>query len=291
MKKFSPLLLTLLALAGLTAAHEFWLEAPRFRLQPGQALSIRPLIGENFKGESWTNKATKVLRLVRYGPIPADSTDLTPAPGFAETDTFRTTFTFAQPGTHVVLLRSTNSFIELPAAQFTAYLREEGLDYPLRLRQERGQEGTAGRETYRRCAKALVQVGEAAAMPAATDSACRRIYGLPLELVPEQNPYRLTADKALTVRVLRAGQPLSGAAVQVWQRQPGGLPTTHFTTRSNQNGRVLLRLSGPGPYLLATVDMTGAPAKLRDRADWQSTWASLTFAGPPAAALRSATKH
>ena len=70
----------------------------------------------------------------------------------------------------------------------------------------------------------------------------------------------------------------------------GGLPTTHYTTRANQNGRILLRLSGPGPYLLAAVDMSAAPANLRDRADWQSTWASLTFAGPPALA-RLPTKH
>ena len=278
-------LLTLTALA-----HEFWLEAPRFHLQPGQTVSVRPLVGENFHGAPWANKASKILRFVRYGPTPADSTDLTPTPGFAPADTFRTAFTFAQPGTHVVMLRSTNSFIELPADKFTAYLREEGLDDALTLRQERGQQAAPGRETYRRCAKALVQVGAAAVTPAATDSACRHIYGLPLELVPEQNPYRLTAYKALTVRVLRSGRPVSGAAVQVWQRQPRGLPTTHFTTRTNQNGRLLLRLSGPGPYLLATVGMAEAPASLRDRADWQSTWASLTFAGPPAA-LRLRTTH
>ena len=282
----------LVALATFTGlAHEFWLEAPRFRLQPGATVTIRPLIGADFKGQPWTNKATKVLRLVRYGPAPADSADLTPASGFAPADTFRTSFTFARPGTHIVLLRSTNSFIELPGAQFTAYLREEGLDYPLKRRQERDQQATAGRETYRRCAKALVQVGEAAATSLASDSACQHIYGLPLELVPEQNPYRIAAGKALTVRVLRAGKPVVGATVQVWQRQPGGLATTHFTTRANQNGRVLLRLSGPGPYLVATVNMTEAPANLRDRADWQSTWASLTFAGPPAAPPRFTTKH
>ena len=289
----SSLRVTVLWMLGLSAtAREFWLEAPRFRLPAsGGTRHLRLFTGENFRGEKWAGKARRVLRLVRYGPAPTDSTDLTPAPGIAPTDTFRTAFRFAQPGTHVVLLRSTNSFLELPAEQFTAYLREEGLDYVLRLRQERDQQGTPGRETYRRCAKTLVQVGEAAATPAASDSACRRVYGLPLELVPEQNPYRLTADKALTVRVLRAGRPAVGAAVQVWQRQPGGLPTTHFTTRANQNGRVLLRLSGPGPYLLAAVDMTAAPAKLRDRADWQSTWASLTFAGPPASASKFTTKH
>jgi len=276
---------------GSTAAlaHEFWLEAPRFRLQPGQTVHVHTFIGADFAGKPWTTRAAKVLRLVRYGPAPADSTDLTPK-NFTETDSFRTSFTFVRPGTHVVLLRSTNSFLELPADQFTAYLREEGLDYALKLRQENDQMAQPGRETYRRCAKTLVQVGEAAATAPATDSACRRIYGLPLELVPEQNPYRVATDKSLTVRVLRAGKPAFGASVQVWQRQPGGLPTKHFTTRANQNGRILLRLSGPGPYLLAAVDMSAAPARLRDRADWQSTWASLTFAGPPAAA-RAAAKH
>ena len=270
-------------------AHEFWLEPPRFRLQPGQTVNVHTFIGADFKGEPWTTKAAKIQRLVRYGPIPTDSTSLTPQ-NFTDADTFRTALSFARPGTHVVLLRSTNSFIELPADKFTAYLREEGLDYALKLRQENDQMALPGRETYRRCAKTLVQVGEAAATPLATDSACRHIYGLPLELVPEQNPYRLAVDKALTVRVFKNGKPAFGTAVQVWQRQPSGLPTTHFTTRANQNGRILLRLSGPGPYLLAAVDMSAAPTKLRDRADWQSTWASLTFAGP-AATPRPAAKH
>ncbi|MBF9144223.1 DUF4198 domain-containing protein [Hymenobacter properus] len=281
----------LLAFLSFTAAlaHEFWLEPPRFRLAPGTTAHVHTFIGADFAGKPWTTKATKVLRLVRYGPTPADSTNLTPQ-NAAETDTFRTDFYFRQPGTHVVLLRSTNSFLELPADQFTAYLREEGLDYALKLRQENEQMDQPGRETYRRCAKALVQVGEAGATSPATDSACRHVYGLPLELVPEQNPYRVALDKSLTVRVLRAGKPAFGAAVQVWQRQPGGLPTTHYTTRANQNGRILLRLSGPGPYLLATVDMRPATAGLRDRADWQSTWASLTFAGP-AAPLRPGVKH
>jgi uncharacterized GH25 family protein len=284
-----PLACVLILFSSAALAHEFWLEPPRFRLAPGATANVHTFIGADFRGEPWTTKATKVLHLVRYGPTPADSTNLTPQ-NAAETDTFRTEFYFRQPGTHVVVLRSTNSFLELPAEQFTAYLREEGLDYALKLRQENEQTAQPGRETYRRCAKALVQVGDAGATAPATDSACRRVYGLPLELVPEQNPYRVALDKSLTVRVLRAGKPAFGAAVQVWQRQPGGLPTTHYTTRANQNGRILLRLSGPGPYLLAAVDMSRAPAKLRDRADWQSTWASLTFAGP-AALLRPGAKH
>ena len=282
-------LLPFLLLATAVLAHEVWLEAPRFRLQPGDTVHVRAFVGADFKGEPWSTKAAKVHRLSRFGPTPADTANLTPK-NFTATDTFRTSFTFARPGTHLVLLQSTSSFIELPADKFTAYLREEGLDYALKLRQENEETTKPGREVYSRCVKTLLQVGDPALMPLAADSACRHAYGLPLELVPEQNPYRLAADKALTVRVLRGGRPAFGAAVQVWQRQPGGLPTTHFTTRANQSGRILLRLSGAGPYLLATVDMRPAPTRLRKRADWQSVWASLTFAGPPVTA-RPPAKH
>ncbi|TPG66726.1 DUF4198 domain-containing protein [Hymenobacter nivis] len=267
----------LLALASAGLAHEFWLQPTRFRLAPGETVYVRPLVGAGFQGAPWGNRTSKILAFARYGSAPADSTNLAPPPGGAPADTFRTAVAFARPGTHLVVLRSNLAFIELPAAQFTAYLREEGLELALRRRQERGQQAQPGREAYRRCAKALVQVGLLA--PAA-DTAYRRVLGLPFELVPEQNPYRLAPGAALTVRVLRAGQPARGALVQVWEAQPGGLPAKHFTTHANQNGRLLLRLSGPGPYLVATVDAAEAPPALRARADWLTTWASLAFAGP-----------
>jgi hypothetical protein len=274
-RQFTVFLLVLTSLTAL--ASEFWLEFPRLRLQPGDTVNFRLLVGSDFAGKPWRNQPGRVLRLVRYGP--ADSTDLTPAPA----DTLRAAVRFAQPGTHLLALSTADSFTELPGLQFTAYLRESGLDYILKKRQELGHVEKPGRETYRRRAKALVQVGDLTPIPPAADTAYRRVLGLPLELVPEQNPYRLAADKSLTVRVLRLGKPLPGVQVSIWQRQPGGLPTTHFSTRANQNGRILLRLTGPGPYLLAAVDMQPAPAALRARADWQSTWATLTFAGPAAA--------
>ena len=130
-----------------------------------------------------------------------------------------------------------------------------------------------------------MQAGAATAAPLLADTAYRHVLGAALELVPEQNPYRLKAGAALTVRVLRAGQPMAGAQVQLWERQPQGQPARRAVLRTNKNGRLLLRLSGAGPYLLACVEMVPmprpAPAGL-PAADWLSTWASLTFAGPAA---------
>lgn len=273
----------LLLAATATLAHEFWLELPgSFRVPAGGTRSLHLFSGESFRGAKWPGKAGRVRRLVRYGPTPSDSADLTPrAPG--PTDSLATAIHFARPGTHLVALATTAAFLRLPAAKFTAYLKEEGLDDALNLRRVRRQDTAAGREAYRRCAKTLVQVGPAPTVPTPADTTYRRVLGWPLELVPEQNPYRLRPGAALTVRVLRAGQPVAGAQVQVWERQPAGLPAHHLTLHANQNGRLLLRLSGPGPYLLAAVEMTPmprpAPAGM-PLADWLSNWASLTFAGP-----------
>jgi hypothetical protein len=190
-----------------------------------------------------------------------------------------------------VVLTSQLAFSEMPADEFTIYLRQQGLGEALRQRQEAGVAATQpGREAYRRCAKTLVLATQGPHLPpAAADTAFRRPLGLPLELVPEQNPYRLRPGAALTVRVLSQGQPAAGTLVRVWQvaspAPPAGAPpVASFTTRANAQGRVLLRVPGPGPYLVAAVRLEAAPPALAARADWLSTWASLTFGGPAAGA-------
>ena len=285
-------LLTLLTCGTSVAlAHEFWLQPASFRVAAGTVVHLKLVVGENFTGNPWPRPTRRVRRFVRYGPgDAADSTDLRPA---LLADSLAPALRCPTPGTHLLALTSRLAYLELPAAEFTAYLREEGLGYALRQRQEAGEAATKpGREAYQRCAKALVLATSGPRLPsAAADTAFRRVLGLPLELVPEQNPYRLRPGAALTVRVLRRGQPVPGAQVQVWQiSAPDSKPTTapavsHFTAYSNAQGRLLLRLSGAGPYLLATVRMETAPPALAlpgttARPDWLSTWASLTFGGP-----------
>ena len=270
-RKILPLLLFATAALG----HEFWLAPASYRVAVGAPVPIKLLVGENFRGEAWPRPTRRVRRFVRLGP--ADSTDLRPA---LLADSVAPVVRCATPGTHLVVLTSQPAFIELPADKFTAYLKEEGLTPALRQRETTGVAATKpGREAYRRCAKTLLLAGPLG--PAAADTAYRRVLGLPLELVPEQNPYRLAPGAALTVRLLRQGQPVAGALVQVWET--GQPAARHFSTHTNQQGRLLLRLPGAGPYLLAAVQMEAAPPALAPRADWLSTWASLTFGGPAGA--------
>ena len=266
----SALLVLLLTATTAALAHEFWLEPARFIVAPGTSVHLRRLAGEDFRGEAWAGRSGRLVLLRHYAPgtAPADLRLSASSPD----DTIQSTVTFTQPGTHLVALATNNAAITLEADKFSAYLQEEGLDNVLALREQRGQTSAPGREAYRRCAKTLVQAG--APNPADTARAWARPVGLPLELVPEQNPYLLGPEAPLTVRVLRHGQPVAGQLVLLWRR--GAQPRALLQKlRSNQNGRVLLHLSGPGPYLVSTVRMESVPAATG--ADWQSTWSTLTF--------------
>ncbi|WP_354581823.1 DUF4198 domain-containing protein [Hymenobacter sp. UYP22] len=250
-------------------AGQFWLKPARFWVQPGQSVHIRRLTGEHLQGAAWAGTSRRVTGFWHCAPG-QPVTNLLPAVTAA--DTLQTTIRLAQPGTHLLALVTDNAFVTFSASNFAAYLQQEGLDYAAARRSLVGDTVQPVREAYRRCAKTLVQAGPA--LPRDTARAWGRVLGLPLELVPEQNPYTLLPGAAFTVRVLRAGQPVAGQQVVLWQRG-NGVISVIGRLRSNQNGRILFRLSGAGEYLAGTVRMEPAPKGIS--ADWHSTWSTLSF--------------
>ncbi|TGE15818.1 DUF4198 domain-containing protein [Hymenobacter elongatus] len=264
--KLAPFLLVLL-LAGTAVAHEFWLLPPRFFVRAGEKINLHVFVGENFTGSRWSGKSSRLTSFVHFAPD--DTIDLTKIA--SQRDTLSTSVELIEPGVHLLSFSTNNAFIELNADKFNAYLKEDGLERIVALRQQRGETTQPGRELYRRCAKTLVQVGPTRLDTVKTYATAT---GQPLELIPEQNPYGLKADASLTCLVLYKGQPLPAALVQVWQRSPGQ-PTQVKKIYANKNGRVLFRLNGAGNYMISTVYME--PATDRKAADWQSTWATLTF--------------
>ncbi|MCC3160454.1 DUF4198 domain-containing protein [Hymenobacter sp. 15J16-1T3B] len=269
------LLLPCLLLAATAAlAHEFWLQPTRFAVAAGSRVHLGRWVGADFQGTRWTGLSARLEQLTHFEPGTAAPADLTAAARAA--DTLSTTVALRQPGVHLLALQTNDAFITLPATEFEAYLKEEGLSDASWLRQKRKQQEQPGREAYRRCAKTLLLAGPAAALTA--DTTYRRRAGHPLEIIPEQNPYALAPGASLTVRVLADGRPAAAQAVQVWLRPLGGQPPKHFTLHTNQNGRALFQLQYPAEVLLATVRMVALPK--HPQADWQSTWASLTFGAP-----------
>ncbi|UYZ59472.1 DUF4198 domain-containing protein [Hymenobacter latericus] len=264
-------LLSALLLALGASANEFWLQPVRFVVAPGSRVHLGRWVGQQFRGERWAGTSQRLAELVHLQPG-GRKANLTAMA--RQADTLQTSVLLEQAGTHLLALQTNNASLGFTGPAFSDYLRAEGLNDVLALRQRRGQAVAPAREQYRRCAKTLIRVGT----PAPADTTWQRHLGHPLEILLEQNPYTLRPGAALTVVVLAAGRPAPNQALRAWLRPHAGGTTQHFTLRTNNNGRTLLRLLQPADVLLSTVRMEPHPTPAA--ADWQSTWATLTFAFP-----------
>jgi uncharacterized GH25 family protein len=262
----------LAALAAPAVAHEYWLAPARYDAPPGESVIVRAFAGTGFRGELKPWAPERCVRLVARA---ARLTDL--ARGAAPGAERWTRFATADSGGAMLAFESSFTPIELAADAFDAYLAEEGLTGPAAARRASPSRAPV-RERYRRCAKAWLAGSDAAR---ATTP-----IGLPLELVPLALP---GGEPALRVRLLAEGRPLAGALVRSWRAplDAAGYPRDPATrdssavaweARTNARGEATVPCAEPGEWLVATVDMRRS--REPGAAEWESTWASLTFARP-----------
>lgn len=243
-------------------AHNFWIEPTTFTPAPGQRLAVRLRVGAELQGDPVPRDPSLIKRFVAVGP-----SGEAPVPGVPNTEPagFEA---FAAPGLYTIVYDSGRSPVELDAAKFETYLKEEGLEAVSAARARRGQSAAGAKEVFSRCAKALIAVG------GGPGAGFDRVLGQRLELVAEKNPYTLAGGGELPLRLLYQGKPLAGALVMALQRGR----SDKVTARSDSKGRVALKLDRPGFWLVKAVHMIPAPTDAG--ADWESLWASLTFALP-----------
>ncbi len=262
------ILLVLLALPA--RAHEFWLTPSRYVATPGHPIEVGAVAGTGFHGERQPWSPAHGVRLLART---ARTFDLMRAasPG----DLAWTRFAPSDSGGALLAFESSFTLIELPAPAFDAYLALEGLREPLAARQL-AHVTSPGRERFRRCAKAWLT----------GDDATRALapVGLALELVPLSLP---GAAATLRVRVQWAGKPLAGARVKAWRAplssvgEPADVMqrdscAVAWQAVSDARGEVLVPCAAAGEWMLSVVHMVRCPEPVV--ADWESTWASLTFA-------------
>lgn len=250
-------------------AHDFWIEPSSFRPAPGERVGVRLRVGEHFKGDPVPRNEQRIERFVQAGAggdggeLPLPGVDGMDPAGYAS---------FQAPGLYWIVYDSNHASVELQAPVFEKYLVEEGLEKVSRERARRGQDKAPVREIYSRCAKSLIRVGTS---PDGAVSGWDRPLGLALELVPEADPHAPAAGGELPVRLLYQGKPLAGALVAAFSKER---PEEKVTARSDAEGRVRLRLAGPGVWLVKAVHMVEPPREAG--ADWESFWASMTFEAP-----------
>ena len=266
----------LIALPTVAAAHEFWIAPSRYDAVQGTTIELGAVAGTGFRGEK---KPWSPDHAVRFVLRTSKAIDLTR--GATPGEVTWTRFAPTDGGGALAAFESDFLPIQLPGAQFNDYLKAEGLDGALAARK-----GSAapGRERYRRCAKAWLAGVDAARATA--------VVGMPLELVPESAP---GTGAALRVHVLWKGRPLTGALVKAWRTSLDAASTPRsvferdsvsvaWQGRSDAAGTVTIPVRDAGEWLVSAVHMEAlhatwaSPRSSEEEADWESTWASLTFA-------------
>ena len=258
---------------GLSAtAHDFWVQPFKFWIAPNSAVMTTLQVGHGEFRQRWNAEAARVLRFNDIGP------------GGAVTDHLRDLKTgsmnqdhmveFGGPGTHVLVLQTSYAESVLPGIRFNDYLKQEGLTPALELRALTRTKDQPGREIYSRRAKALVQVGPPSDGP---QPWVTKPVGLSLEIVPDANPYAAGAGQDLPVHVLMDGRPLAGALVMLNNLDFDGRPLAIVMT--DAAGRAAFKTPRTGSWQLNVL--WTKPLKGNPKADYDTTFSSLTFGFPP----------
>lgn len=178
-------------------------------------------------------------------------------------------FRTGKKGTYVAGISTLPRMITLSAADFTEYLRHEGLNHVITQRKNNGQTNLPAREKYSKHVKALFQVSGKRTNDFDT------VLGYPIEFIPLNNPYKLSKGDMLSLKLLKEGEPLTNQTVHYSSRLNTDSPATdESSTITDEHGVITIKLDQPGRWYVATIDMVEADD---EDIDYVSNWATLTF--------------
>lgn len=245
-------------------AHDLFLKTDRYFLKPNSKFKVNVMNGTFLASEGAVtfarlNDVSVVSGGNRVHPVEADLTK-------DETTAFLNLSTGAT-GTYVIGLSTKEREIALKAADFNEYLKEDGLPDTLEERRKTGELEKDAKERYAKHVKAILQVGKKQ-----TDD-YKTILGYPVELVPQQNPYKLKKGDTMEVLCLKDGKPLADQVVLAGREEKGKL-TVAPELRSDKKGIIELKLDGSGKWYVKFINIV----KLDDqKLNYESKWTTLTF--------------
>src|SRR5262249_18742416 len=146
-------------------------------------------------------------------------------------------------GLNVIVFQSDHSFVEIEPAKYAEYLKVEGLDEVQAERERRGETAQPGRDSFQRFDKTFVRVGDAE--PAGFE----RAVGLPIELVPETNPFTWTGGE-LVLRLELDGKPRANQQVKLMHLSA---PFKILLARTDADGRARFTPEERGGWVASTV--------------------------------------
>lgn len=261
---------TTMTITSAALAHVFWLQPSSFRPHTNSVLKLQLRVGDDFPGDTLPRNESKIITFVSIGPDgerKVGGIDGSDVAGFER---------LTAPGISVIGYTAQPSEVALEAEKFETYLQEKGLEKISTARAAAGESSQPVHEIYTRCAKTVVRVGSEQA------PGFDRVVGLRLEIIPENDPTSLKPGDDLRARVLFDGKPLVNALVDARSPAPAA---EKVSARTDNDGRVAMKLSATGMWVIDTVEMIKAEpgsvaAASNSQPDWHSFWASLCISVP-----------
>jgi len=241
------------------AAHYTFVMPEKFRVSQGETLKIGFHSADSFPDRSAIAKRLQDAALHAGGATIAIK-DLT-----EDGKRMVASVTVPASGHIVATVVNAASIENMKGESFTKYLKEEGLTPIVDARARSGETDKAARERYTMYAKTIMLAGT-------PNEAYQRPVGLPIEIVPEKDPYAMKSGESLPVRVLFKGSPASG--LELMATAAGAAPSkAQSIGRTDAEGRIALPVTS-GLWRLHTIQMERSSSP---DADWESFWATLTF--------------
>lgn len=265
----AAVILGALALAAPAPAAEAWLTPTPTLSVAGAPWTLGAFVGTGFRGTAQPYAKAGAVRFEmrdRPGQTQSKSTQLG---GLArEGDTTWVAATFVDERGAMIVYESRFKTRTVPGREFDTYLKSEGLEQVRRSRAAAITTDAPARERWRRVCKTWIGGTKPEKSRATTP------FFTALEIVPEDVP---GASEKLTFVVLDHGRQLPGALVRVWRQAPGATTDSvgvALQIRTDKKGRAYIALPAPGTWMLSTVHSVAANSP---EADWETTFASLTF--------------
>ena len=258
-------------------AHDLFLRPRDFVVRAGSGVQVRVLNGTFTTSEAAVARG-RLRDLTVAGPAGISHPDRA---GWIDGGTeSQWRVSLKEPGTHVLGASLDPKTIRLTGTQFNGYLSEEGLPHILAARKAARQLGDSAHERYAKHVKALVRVEGGDALAPSADTAHRVVLGYPAELVPLDDPYRLRAGGTLRVRALVDGRAVSNQVVQAGGRTSAGRRIAQREVRTDSAGIARFRMDTRGIWYAKFISMRPVPTSANDSVNYESKWATLTFARP-----------
>ena len=264
------ILAALLSLSFATSAqsHEFWIEPSDYFVGADGMVQGVLVNGENFEGSTLAFLPSRFERFsIASGMRQQNVENRLGASPALDMDPFG-------EGLHVVSYQSRLSTLAYQEwAKFLKFADHKDFEDIAARHDARGLPREVFREGYWRFAKSLVGVGHAAGRDFRT--------GLAVEYVALDNPYTDDLTDGLRVQLYVLDDLKADGQVELFEKAPDG--TVNITLhRTDENGIATLPVRAGHSYLVDHVYLREPSAELADVADiqWETLWASLTFAVP-----------